>query len=453
MKKTLFSYFVIASMFFGMVSCEKNIELDPVSSLDGAGGFKTKQDVDAAILGCYNALQSANYVGLRYWALADLYADNIAHVGTFPSFAQFATKNVLADNVELANMWQNVYIGINRMNTVIAAADAVDDKSFSAPIAIGEARLLRAFQYFNLLSVFGGGETGYNKSGGLGVPIVTVPTLSPDDAKPVARSSEAEVWKLILDDINFATQNLPNNLASGRVNKRSAWALKARAHLFRGEWDLAEAAADTVISKGGYTLVAGASYQNVFFQKGNTEAIWELIYDATNTSQAYFFFYTTALGGRNEISATAGLRDASETGDVRKAVNYTTTPAAKTLKFTRADGTDNNIMIRLAEMYLIRAEARARGGKLATALADLNVIRKRAGLTDSAAATEADLIAAIEKERRIELAFEGAHRWTDLRRYNKLASAGITQSFRALWPIPQREVLTTQNVIAQNPGY
>lgn len=451
--RKIFSYIISAAIIIGLSACEKNIELDPVSSLDGSGGFKTKQDVNAALLGCYSSLQSANYVGLRYWALADLYADNIQHVGTFPSFAQFATKNILADNTEISNMWQNIYIGINRINTVISAAPTVDDKSFNAPAAIGEARLLRAFQYFNLLSVFGGSETGYNKAGGLGVPIVTIPTLSPNDAKAVARSSEADVWKLISDDIDFAIQNLPNSVATGRVNRRVAWALKARTHLFRGEWALAEAAADTVITKGGYSLLTGPNYANIFFQKGNTEAVWELVYDATNTSQAYFFFYPTSLGGRNEISATTNLRDASEANDVRKAVNYTSSPAAKTLKFTRADGTDNNIMFRLAEMYLIRAEARAKAGNLTGALADLNVIRKRAGLADSAAATEADLINAIEKERRIELAFEGGHRWTDLRRYNKLSSAGITQSFRALWPIPQREVLTTQNVVTQNPGY
>lgn len=452
MKKTIFSYFAIATLIFGMVACEKNVELNPVSSLDGSGGFKTKQNVEAALLGCYNSLQSANYVGLRYWALADMYADNIQHVGTFPTFAQVFNKNILADNTEVTNMWSNVYSGINRMNTVINAAAAVDDKSFNAPAAIAEARLLRAFQYFNLLRFYGGSETGYNKTGGLGVPVITAPTLAAEDAKAVARGSEADVWKLVLEDIDFAIQNLPNSVATGRVNRRVAFALKSRAHLYRGEWSLAESASDTVITKGGYSLLPGASYANVFFQKGNTEAIWELIYDATNTSQAYFFFYPTSLGGRNEISATTTLRDASEATDVRKAVNYTTTPAAKTLKFTRADGTDNNLMVRLAEIQLNRAEARAKLGNIVGGLADLNVIRKRAGLTDAVAVTEADLMTAIEKERRIELAFEG-HRWFDIRRYNKLASVGITQSFRALWPIPQREVLTTQNVIAQNPGY
>jgi starch-binding outer membrane protein, SusD/RagB family len=452
MKKYVFSYIILALIALTWVSCEKNIELDPISQLDGAGGFKSKQDVEAALIGCYSSMQSANYVGLRYWIFADMYADNIQHVGTFPSFAQIFNKNILADNVEISNMWQNIYNGINRMNTVIDAAPGVQDASFNTNAAVAEARLLRAFQYFNLLRFYGGSETGYNKSGGLGVPIVVKPTLSVGDAKPVARSNEADVWQLILTDLDFAIQNLPNSVAIGRVNRRIAWALKARAHLYRSEWALAEAAADTVITKGGYTLAPTASYANIFFAKNGSESIWELQFDPTNTSSAYFFFYPTSLGGRNEISATTTLRDASETADVRRAVNYTTTPAAKTTKFTRSDGTDNNVMLRLAETYLIRAEARAQQNKLTTAREDLNVIRKRAGLTDSAAATLDDLMTAIERERRIELAFEG-HRWFDVRRYNKLASVGVTQPFRSLWPIPQREVITSQSTIKQNPGY
>lgn len=452
MKKKIISYFLPIIIVLGLISCEKNIQLDPPSSIDGSAGFKTKQDVEAALLGCYASLQSANYVGLRFWALSDMYADNIAHVGTFPTFAQMFNRNILADNTELSNMWQNVYSGVNRMNTVIDAAAAVDDKSFNSAAAIAEARLLRAFQYFNLLRCFGGSETGYNKTGGLGIPLILKPTLAAKDAISVARASEADVWKQILEDIDFAVANLPTNNATGRVNKRLAWALKSRAHLYREEWAQAEAFSDSVIVKGGYSLLPSANYATVFFQKGNSENIWELVYDPTNSSQAYFFFYPTSLGGRNEISATATLRDASEANDVRKAVNYTTTPAAKTLKFTRSDGTDNNIMVRLAEMYLIRAEARAKLAKLTESLADVNVIRKRAGITDAAVTTEATLLTAIEKERRIELAFEG-HRWFDIRRYNKLASVNITQTFRALWPIPQREVITSNNVIAQNPNY
>jgi len=452
MKNILSMIFAGVLVFATFTACEKNIELDPETALDGTAGFKTKQDVDAALIGCYSALQSANYMGLRYWALADMYADILAHTGTFPSFAQVANRSILADNVELRNMWQQIYIAINRTNNVIASAPGVSDPSFNVNNAIGEARFLRAYNYFNLLVLYGGSTTGYNQAGGVGVPLVTTPTLTAADAAPKPRNTEAEVWALILEDLDFAAQNMLNTNGVGRANKRVAQALKARAHLYRGEWAMAELAAGDVITTGGYTLIPGATYSDIYLKKNTGEAIWELQFDPTNANSIAFFYYPTSLGGRNEMASTTSLRDAHEAGDVRQAVNYTTTPAAKTLKYTRVPGDDNVLMIRLAEMYLIRAEAQARLNKLPDAVTDLNAIRTRAGLGMASPTTTDEVIAAIEKERRLEFAHEG-HRWFDLRRYNKWSDVGITQEYRALWPIPQREVETSEGIIAQNPGY
>jgi hypothetical protein len=164
------------------------------------------------------------------------------------------------------------------------------------------------------------------------------------------------------------------------------------------------------------------------------------------------------LGGRNEITSSASLNSAHEAGDIRKPINVTVAspgiPANKTRKFSRVPGDDNIILIRLAELYLIRSEARARKPTpdITGSQNDLNVIRNRAGLSNTTATTVTDLISAIKRERRVELAHEG-HRWFDIRRYNSIGDVGITESFRALWPIPQRETLTSAGVIAQNPGY
>ena len=144
------------------------------------------------------------------------------------------------------------------------------------------------------------------------------------------------------------------------------------------------------------------------------------------------------------------MRDAFETGDLRKNVNFSTTPASKQLKYTQVNpGIDDVMMFRLSEIYLTRAESRAMQGNLTGALADLNVIRVRAGLVASVAATQADLLTAIRKERRLELAHEG-QRFFDLRRYNQ---TGITQTFRNLFPIPQSEVLNSGGTVVQNTGY
>lgn len=452
MKNSFFKIGLLIFMLSAFAACEDNIELQPESALDGAAGFKTKQDVDAALIGCYSALTSGNYMGLRYWALPDLYADNLTHTGTFPSFAQVANRNILPNNTEHTNMWQQVYAAINRANTVITAAPTVTDPSFNVNNAIGEARFLRAYHYFNLLTLFGGAPEGYNKSNGVGVPLVLTATLTPEDAVAKARNTEAEVWAQILDDLNFGVTNMVNNNGVGRANKRAAQALKARVHLFRGEWAEAEAAASNVITTGGYTLLPTASYTDIWLKKNSAEAILELQFDNVTSNSIAFFYYPTSLGGRNEINSTTNLRDAHEAGDIRKDVNYSVNPVGRTLKYTRVPGDDNVILIRLAEMYLIRAEAAARLNKGDAARADINVIRKRAGLADTAAATEAELLTAIEKERRAEFAHEG-HRWFDLRRYNKISTVGITQPFRALWPVPEREVQTSGGTIAQNAGY
>jgi hypothetical protein len=126
-----------------------------------------------------------------------------------------------------------------------------------------------------------------------------------------------------------------------------------------------------------------------------------------------------------------------------------------TLKYSKADGTDNVLLIRLAELYLIRAESRVRKAtpNIPGAAADINVVRKRAGLGPTTAATAADMLTAVLKERRVELAHE-AHRWFDLRRTGLAASFfGISDARKVLWPVPQQEVLNSGGVIVQNPGY
>jgi hypothetical protein len=445
----LLSIFILG--FF--TACEENLEAELQSNLDAAAGFSTKQDVEAALIGSYNSLTNANYYGLRFWALQDLYAGTLLHTGTFPSFAQFANRNILANNVEVTNMWNTIYTGINRANNVIASAPNINDASFNANNAIAEARLLRGFHYYNLLTLFGGSPVGFNQNG-VGVPIFDTPTLAASDATPKPRSSEAEVWSFLLSDIDFAIANLNDNNGVGRANKNVAKALKARMHLARREYAAAEALADEVIKTNRYTLLTGPNFANMFLNKNSSETIWELQFDNTTTNAIAFFYYPTANGGRNEItSAATTLRDLHEQGDLRLPVNVTTAvPVNKTRKYTRVSGEDNVQIIRLAEMYLIRAEAAAQQNKIDAALADLNIIRTRAGLGELSLTDSKDLVDAILKERIIEFAHEGL-RWFDIRRTGSFASIGITQEFRALLPIPEREVDTADGVIAQNAGY
>ncbi len=452
-------------------SCQKEtLDQKPQASLDATTAIKDAASLTAATLGIYSGFQSGSYHGLRYFAFADLYADNMSHTGTFPSFATIANKQILPDNTEVGSMWNSMYSTINRANTVIAAIPSIADQSVVKDNVLAETRILRANVYFDLIRYWGGSKTGFNQAGGVGVPLVLTPTLVEADAAPRVRATEATVLGQVITDLDFAIgiSTFANKNVTGRVGKDYAKALRARVALYMGDYATAQTYATELITSTRYALTAGADYKNIWALKNTSESLWEIQYEPTNSNSIAFFYYTTATGGRNEIATASGLNTAHEAGDLRQLVNASTTGGAatnlKTLKFTRvATGDDNVVMFRLSELYLIRAEARAQiGTDLVGALSDLNVVRARAGLAVSAAATTADLMTAILKERRVEFAHEG-HRFFDLKRTNTLSSTlgaslfGISgvfdNTFRALWPIPQREVLTSGGIIAQNTGY
>lgn len=449
--------FLAGSIFFS--ACKKELENQkPQASLDAPTAFTNAASVRAGLYGVYNSLQSGNYYGLQFNAFAELGGGNLSHVGTFPTYAQIANNQILPDNVNISDMYNTIYSGINNANTMIAAVPSIKDGAVDNDAVLAELRTLRALMYFDLLRYFGGSNTGYNKAGGKGVSLKTTPTLTESDATPIARSTEAQIYTQVLSDIDFAL-GVPSFASKivNRVGKDVTLALKARIQLYREVWPEAEANATSVINSTRYTMVSNANYANIWAAKNSTESIFELDYNSADQNSIAFYYYTTAAGGRNEVSSSTALNAAHEANDVRKAINFTTVaPLAKTRKFTRiATGDDNVILFRLAEMYLIRAEARVRQNspeQIQAGLADLNVVRVRAGLTAIVSTSQADILTAILQERRVELAHEG-HRWFDLRRYNLTSTLGIVDAFRALYPIPQREVLTSGGVIEKNPGY
>lgn len=440
-------YFKIVALglLLSTSACEV-LDIDPQASLPAESAFNTRIGVEAGIIGAYSALQSANYMGLRYFVFADLATNNVAHTGTFPSFAQIEQNNILADNVEINNMWNTIYDGINRTNTLISAIPAIEDPAFNKDAALAEARFLRAYHYFNLINYFGGSATGYGENG-LGVPLKLTPTLIATDAEPMARASEAEVIAQVMQDLDFAAENLTGT-NKGRATKAGAHALRSRVALYQKNY---QAAADFAQQALDINNNLAANYADIYALRNTAESIWELQFDPVNSNSIAFFWLPTSLGGRNEVSPDASFAGAHETGDLRLPVNVNT---SFTGKYNRiAAGDDNVVLIRVAEVILNRAEALARVGGAeneTTARTLVNRIRTRAGLASlDETVTGQALVDAILKERRIELAHEG-HYWFDLRRTN---TTGLADANKNLWPIPQREVLTSSEVIEQNPGY
>lgn len=444
MKTYIHKLILAASLVFSLAGCEV-LNQEPQSSITSDKAFQSVEAIQASLIGAYNALQSENYMGLRILLYPDLQGGNLAHTGSFPSFAAIAQRNILADNIEITNVWAQIYDGINRANNIITNVPAFNDPAFadSKNIVIAEARFLRAYHYFTLIRSWGD------------VPLVLTPTKVADASLQVSRNPKEDVYKQILDDLTFAIANLPMDFATGdpsfdvgRANKLAAYALKARVHLYRQEWTLASAAAAS--ASQGKTLES--NFLSIFEDQNTNESIWELQFSITNSNPIAFFLFSTARGGRNEMRPTTDLQNAFTVGDARR---IPTVAFDSRLKYFRIQGNDNVVLFRLGEMILIQAEAALETGKLADAVTLINQIRNRAGLSnvsDSIVNDQAKLRDELFLQRRLELALEG-HYYYDLIRTGRASKVLANYSNnQALWPIPQREMLANKKLI-QNPGY
>jgi hypothetical protein len=249
-----------------------------------------------------------------------------------------------------------------------------------------------------------------------------------------------------------------------RPNKSAATALLARVYLFKGDWLDAEASAGLVINNSQQYILLD-SLNDIFLANSN-EAIWQLkpVVPGVNTNEGQAFIL---VGAPNNVALTDTLVNSFESGDKRKlywvgVLNDGLNTYYYPWKYKIQGGTsvkEYSIVLRLAEQYLIRAEARAMQDKFPEATSDLNIIRKRAGLkTYSGAMIQKAIIDAILHERQVELFCELGHRWLDLKRTNHANSIlnGIKfpnwVSTAVLYPLPQIEINNNQK-LTQNAGY
>ena len=233
--------------------------------------------------------------------------------------------------------------------------------------------------------------------------------------------------------------------------------MRARVALYQEDWATAEAKASELINAStDFALVM--PFEKIITEKKNTESIFELDYNQVDRNELSAYFYPTSKGGYYRTGPTdeleALLKDPLVAG-TRSILLAEEGGVVFGNRFRKALGgtkDDNYPIIRLAEMYLIRAEARANQDKVTEGIEDLDVVRDRAGLTGTTATTKDELLLAIEEERRIEFAFE-PHRWFDLIRTNRAATVlGVSDQKKYVFPIPGTEVLTNKK-IEQNEGY
>lgn len=453
---------LLLSLGLGLGACDKAVNVEPTNALNSANGYVTKEDAAAGLLGAYDALQSSDYNGLAYPSMVGLISGEITFRGTFTTtYGVLGQNQAASDNIQIGNTWNTIYGGINRANYVLQETDKINDPAFTNKNAVlAEARALRAYHYMSLLAFWGGTAQGYGYADGLGVPLRLMATNNiATDVAPIARATEAQVAAAIRSDLDFAVANLASGTGS-RITKSSALALRARFELrMRNYADALSYAKQVPTTPNFATAEATGTIA--------PDALWQITFTPTDQSQYAFYWYPSP-GGRNEFDPSTALANAHPTGDRRRAINavtaatniivggntYTLAPGT-TQKYYRTSSRDDAFnAVRYAEMVLTIAEAAAQTGDLATATAQLNIIRTRAGLTATTAITAAGLITDILLQRRLELAHEG-HYWFDLRRTNTIQTAlpTYTQTFRNLFPIPFREVSLTNGLIAQNPLY
>ena len=451
MKKISYLIIVLA---LATTSCNKLLDVQPTEYISVEQAFKDKAGVEKAITGAYYSLHDAGNYGRNHVIVEDLAADNLAWTGTTREYLQIAENQIAADNAVIDGIWASNYDCINRVNNVLFRIADIEMTDNERKMYAGDALFLRALSHFNLLCYFGG------------IPIKTQPTLDLSTINQ-ARSSVINVYEQIVTDLIIAEKILPSTRSLGRASSFSATALLARVYLSLFHYSndpevaaLAKERADTVIIKGKYSLAP--KYSDLF--NGNeTESIFEVIFDAQNYNRLAQYFFPVSLTCRYEVSPPAAFVQSFRATD---SVRYQSSIALDTIihppdtsylpygikykDFT--SGTDRVYVLRLAEMFMIRAEAQAySNGNIEDIRSDINVLRTRAGLPPTTATTYDELKLAIESERRHEFAFE-SQRWSDLVRTKRAAAVlGIDEKY-TLFPIPLSEI-QTNTLMTQNPGY
>jgi len=461
------------------VSCKKFVDAGaPITSFNGVNVYDNDATATASVTGIYIRISSAGISGngglTSISAICGLSADELTLVknnaGLLPYF-----NNAL--NSTTSTIWSPVYniifdanSSIEGLNTSVKLTPAVKKQ------LLGEAEFIRALCYLYLVNLYGD------------VPLSLSTDYKINSTLPRAASSD--VYNQIIKDLKEAQVNLNSNFvdATGitvttervRPSRAAATALLARTYLYINDFINAEKQATDIIDNISMFELVGL---NDVFLKNSKETIWSIQSVGTesdsNTKEGQFFIPLSSNINAAETYLTADLFNSFEPADKRKSswvkqnvVSGIAYFYPYKYKIGRVDAPDSEygVVLRLAEQYLIRAEARIQLGKISDGVADLNIIRKRASdltasLPDqlpalSTSLPKADALTAVGNERRHELFTEWGHRWIDLKRYHladqvlPLNKGNNWQSADQLYPIPQIDIDRDPNLKGhQNPGY
>jgi len=432
---------ILASLLMtGLNSCHKFLDLQPVNAVSDQEAITDKASAQNAVRGTYRTLSNTGYYGATFQFDILMSGNALTYTQSAASALQFLYHTVTADNNDLETIWAADYAVINGANEVIAKVPGVVDPTLTPALRnqlLGEGYFLRALSYFDLGRTFGG------------VQLFLTPTQQVSDKYGKLRSTQAETYAQVLSDLNNAVNLLPDTVTRDRATLKSALALRARLYLYEQQWSLAEADASRVIADStNYKLVS--PYSTFFNNTNTTESVFEISDSLTYPNP----MFSNWKKGGNYLpnDSTISLLNDPTIGGGRSSLLTLSGNTVLGNLYPLSNGTNPVYVIRIAEEWLIRAEARAQQLELAGALSDLNAVRTRAGLPNSPAVTQSDILLAIENERRVEFALE-PQRWFDLVRTGRAGEVlNVTNADHYLFPIPSPE-LAADPSLGQNPGY
>ena len=461
----LFSILILAG-------CKKSyLEKAPADSLLSEEALSTVAGLKDALNGAYGAMRSSNLFGRDFPVAGDLQADNtFVEAKNSGRYLPQYNYSIVSSDAVASEMWTNAYLVILRVNRILESTlTGADVDAVKA-----EAAGIRGLMYFKLINIYARPYT--DDPNALGVPLVVKydPFLYPP------RNTVKEVYNQIVTDLTGAVAKAPAYTTSVRMSKYAIEGILAKVYLYMGDNANAKTAALDVINNGGFTLVTPSSYKAYWSgpaaRTDKVETLFEVDADVINNN-GFDDLGAIYINGYQDIYASSQLTALYSATDVRNKVlmsGTTKSGATATLvnKFPNAENTtdrDNLKVIRLAEVYLIAAEASV-GTAPADALKYLNALIDQRDPGFVYASTGAALLNDIVTERRKELAFEG-DRLYDLNRLklpvtravnNGAIPAGTNNvnlsipysSTKRIAPIPQSETTVNKNIAnQQNPGY
>lgn len=437
--------FLLISACFAFVSCLDQV---PVDSVPGEGVVKDLKSAQVALTGAYDAAQS--YEALQVVTM-NYASDNVllysAQAIVVPQFKAAGTAGW--DPTD-GGGFSSYYSGINQINTVLKYLPGIAAEESRKNDLLGQAYFLRALAYFDLARTYGG------------VQLILEPSESPDNGKGIRKSSYTDVLRQVKSDLEQAESLFGDGLTSkATASVWAVYALKARVCLYLEQWDEAAQYASRVIGSGKFSLTPEIT--GIYNAPLSSESIFELVFSSADRLPFFTYYLPSDKGGRLDYipnpDLVAELLNPALGGKRAQLVRDKGDGVYVVEEYAKQDGSSSILVLRLAEQYLIRAEARLKSATpdIAGACADLNVIRSRAGLPDTELTDAAALLRLVEQERRYELAFEG-HRFNDIVRTGRAAEVfgAYDPVFKDAnyWvlPFPNNAILADED-LEQNPGY